>query len=331
MPRSHHHALFAIALAASFLFPLVAAADTLFVSPSSGTYKVGQTFSIRIVVSSPAQAINAVSASLTYPTDKLQVTSISKIGSILNLWVAEPSFSNSSGTISLEGVVPNPGYIGSSGPVLTVNFRVVGTGPATVRYSSGSLLANDGYGTNVLRNKNPGEFTLTAAPAAEPAASYPTPASAQEETPDEGEYTYPTPSKAEEPAAQSQEDNVIAFEVPTFESIYSLIVKILSVAIPLIALVYFLLMTFHRGNQSVRKIRKDLRKDLHSIDRIVEKSFDIIKEDISDSIHMLERARTKRKLTSEEDAIIHRLRQNLVDAEKVIQAEISHAEKDIGD
>ena len=74
-----------------------------------------------------------------------------------------------------------------------------------------------------------------------------------------------------------------------------------------------------------------MRRDLHSIDRIVEKAFDIFREDMSDIIHMLERTRSKRKLTSEENAIIHRLRQNLVDTEKVIQAEISHAEKDVGD
>jgi ABC-type phosphate transport system auxiliary subunit len=82
---------------------------------------------------------------------------------------------------------------------------------------------------------------------------------------------------------------------------------------------------------NIQKLRRDLRKDLHGIDRLVEKSFDILKEDISESINILERARMKRKLTAEEDAIIHRLRQNLVDAEKVIHREVLNAEKDIGD
>lgn len=159
MSRSLRQTLFLLTLLALVLSPLTLKANTLFVSPSSGSYRVGQTFAVRIAVSSPAQAINAVAAVLSFPADRLQVTSISKVGSILNLWVAEPSFSNSSGTVSLEGVVPNPGFIGGSGPVLTVNFRVISQGSATLRYSSGQLLANDGYGTNILKTRNTGEFT----------------------------------------------------------------------------------------------------------------------------------------------------------------------------
>lgn len=311
-------------LLALSLLPQVSHADTLFISPSSGSFKVGQTFSVRISVSSTVQAVNAVSATLSFPNDKLQVTSISKIGSILNLWVEEPSFSNSQGTVSLEGVVPNPGFRGSSGPVVTVNFRVIETGTAEMHFSSGSLLANDGYGTNILRNKGTATFTLLSAPVVEPSAPV-------QETVDQPEPTVdlnvsPPPAKTPTP-----EKKTVAFEVPSFEDIYSFIVKVFSVAIPLVALFYFFIMTFHRGNQSIRKLRKSLRTDLRSIDRLIEKSFDIIKEDMSESIHMLERARTKRRLTAEEDAIIHRLRQNLVDAEKIIHEEVVHAEKDLGD
>jgi hypothetical protein len=322
-----HKTFFILLVVGCFLPSLVSRADTLLISPSSGNYKVGQSFSVRIMVSS-SQAVNAVSAVLAYPTDKLQVTSISKIGSILNLWVEEPSFSNTQGTVSMEGVVPNPGYVGAGGPVVTINFRVIEAGTATLRFSSGSLLANDGYGTNILRNRGTASLSLSPAPMAEPVVAPTTSEIAPEP---EAIINLESVPKVEEKAEEAASEKVITFQAPSPDRVYELVVKFLSLTIPLIALVFFLIHTTKSGVGNLRTLRKNLRKDLHGIDRLVEKSFDLIREDLSDSIHMLERARTKRRLTSEEDAIILRLRQNLVDAEKIIQAEIAHAEKDLGD
>jgi hypothetical protein len=144
--------------------PFYAHADTLYISPSSGSYSAGKTFPIRVLVSSTVQPINAVSGVLSFPQDKLQVVSVSKTDSILTLWVQEPSFSNTQGTVSFEGVVPNPGFTGSSGRVVTINFKVVGQGAAPVRISSGSVLANDGNGTNILKNIGTASFSLGSSP-----------------------------------------------------------------------------------------------------------------------------------------------------------------------
>ena len=144
--------------------PFVASADTLYISPGSGSYSAGKTFTVRVYVSSIAQSINAISGVVSYPQDKLQVVSVSKTDSILTLWTEEPSFSNSSGKISFEGVVPNPGYIGSAGSIVTINFKAVGQGSASVKFDSGSVLANDGSGTNILKNVGSAEFTLGSSP-----------------------------------------------------------------------------------------------------------------------------------------------------------------------
>jgi hypothetical protein len=144
--------------------PFFASADTLYLSPGSGSYSAGKTFTVRVYVSSLAQSINAVSGVVSYPQDKLQVVSVSKTDSILTLWTEEPSFSNSSGKVSFEGVVPNPGYTGSAGSVVTVNFKVVGQGSATVKFDSGSVLANDGSGTNILKNVGSASFSLGSSP-----------------------------------------------------------------------------------------------------------------------------------------------------------------------
>lgn len=143
-----------------FLFaPALASAATLFISPEADSYGAGKSFTVRVRVTS-SQSINAVSGTLVYPTDKLQVTSVSKASSILTLWVADPSYSNAEGKVNFEGVVPNPGFAGTGGLILTVTFRIVGSGNATVSFANASVLANDGNGTNVLDRSTPATYSL---------------------------------------------------------------------------------------------------------------------------------------------------------------------------
>jgi len=160
------HSIFLL-LALSFLFLLFPFssihAATLNFSPLSGTYNVGGTFSVNVTVDSSDQAMNAASGVVSFPWDKLEVVSISKTGSIFSLWPAEPSFSNSAGTVSFEGIVLNPGYTGTSGKILTITFRIRSAGVANVSFSSGSVLANDGTGANILNGLRVAVFTLASA------------------------------------------------------------------------------------------------------------------------------------------------------------------------
>lgn len=133
----------------SGFFSVIQAAN-LSISPASGSYSVGDSFSVNVLVSSPDQSVNAVSGSLIFPADKLQVTSISKVGSVVNFWVQEPTYSNVTGSADFEGVILNPGFTGASGKVVVVNFRAKASGIASISYAAGSILANDGNGTNIL-------------------------------------------------------------------------------------------------------------------------------------------------------------------------------------
>lgn len=123
----------------------------LIISPSSVNTKVGKTFSVDLMVSNNIDAINAASADITFPKDSLQVTSVSKKSSFINLWAEEPTFSNEKGTISLEGVALNPGFNKASGNVLTVTFKAIQAGNVNIAVKSGSVLANDGNATDVLK------------------------------------------------------------------------------------------------------------------------------------------------------------------------------------
>jgi hypothetical protein len=309
----------------SLLIPKSVFADTLFLSPLTGNYSIGETFSVRIMVSSPRQSVNAISGIVSFPTDKLQVTSISKIGSVLSLWVQEPSFSNSHGTVTFEGVVPNPGFNESNGRVLAVNFKVVGSGQADVRLTSGSLLANDGYGTNVLKTLGVASYAL------EQRQELPVTPPAILELEEDAGGAQERPSVIDLNKTVKKPETSLSIELPSWRTVADGLIKFFSVVIPLLALIFFLLHTTKRGVGHMRGARRDLRKDLHSIDRLVEKSFELIKEDTRDVIHILERARMKRRLTAEEEAIVNGLRQTLTEAERIIHQEVIRAEKDLGD
>ena len=98
-----------------FLFSVSSAqAASLYFSPSSGSYIIGERVSVNVYVSSADQAMNAASGVISFPQDKIEVVSLSKTSSIFSLWVQEPSFSNSAGTVNFEGIVLNPGFTGSA-------------------------------------------------------------------------------------------------------------------------------------------------------------------------------------------------------------------------
>lgn len=142
--------------------PLIADAASLSFYPASGSHPVGSSFTVGVYVASSDQAMNAASGVISFPTGMLEVVSVSKSGSIFTIWADEPSYSNGAGTVSFEGLVPNPGFIGSSGKVITITFRVKSVGSPSLRFSSGSALANDGRGTNILTGTGNALFTLGA-------------------------------------------------------------------------------------------------------------------------------------------------------------------------
>ncbi len=143
---------FIFTLGVFFFSPVISYAADLGFSPSTLSRTVGSTFTISAYVSSPSAAINAASGVVSFPVNLLEVVSVSKASSIINLWVQDPSFSNAQGTVNFEGIALNPGFTGSQGVVVSITFRAKSAGNALVKFSSGSVLANDGVGTNVLKN-----------------------------------------------------------------------------------------------------------------------------------------------------------------------------------
>ncbi len=141
--------------------------SALGMSPSAGTYPLNTTFSVSIKLNSGDQAINSTDGSLIFDNTKLEVVNIGTANSILSFWFpAEPTFSNQAGTINFSGGLPSPGFKGSNATLLTINFKAKAVGDAQLSFTSGSILANDGKGSNILTSMGSASFKIV--PATEP-------------------------------------------------------------------------------------------------------------------------------------------------------------------
>lgn len=158
-----------LACFASFLVtPQVILAASLQAAPGTGVYQINTTFTVRVAVNSDGQSINAAEGTLKFNPAELSVVSVNRSTSVFNLWVTEPTFSNSAGTVTFSGGSPT-GYTGNGGTVFTVTFKALTAGTSKLTFTNGAVLANDGRGTNVLSAMNGGTYTISAV-ANEPAA-----------------------------------------------------------------------------------------------------------------------------------------------------------------
>jgi len=135
-----------------FIFASEAKAAKIFLTPSSGSFLVGSTFNLSVVLDTQGLEVNAVRADLDFPSDKLQIVSPSSGKSFISIWLEQPSYSNQQGRVSFAGGMPE-GINTSSGVITTITFRVVKSGEAVIKVlPSSSALAHDGRGTEILEN-----------------------------------------------------------------------------------------------------------------------------------------------------------------------------------
>ena len=175
-------ALFLLIFLLLFAVPVTFAQEgaSLFIEPQAGTFKVGSTFSVSVFINTSGKPVNAIEADLKFDHNKLQVVSLTTQTSLFKIWVEEPTYSNSQGTINLKGGVPSPGITTSKGKVVTITFRAKSTGSAPITFTDKSqLLANDGLGTDILVAKTGANVELVLPPPAEPVIASPTPQSDQ--------------------------------------------------------------------------------------------------------------------------------------------------------
>ena len=144
-------------------------------SPASGSFILGSTFDVSLIINTEGVPINTIEAELTFPPDKLQIANPSLGKSIVQIWASPPTFSNQEGRIYFIGGIPTPGINTSEGIVQSFTFRVVSPGEAKISFGKNtSVLANDGLGTKVLKQTSPASFRLILPPAQGPDVFSPT-------------------------------------------------------------------------------------------------------------------------------------------------------------
>lgn len=152
-------ALFALAI------PSMAEAADITFSPTSISYPLGEEFSIKITIDAGTSSVNASDGDIEFDPEFLSVANVSKDGSAFSLWTADPTFSNSNGTISYSGGTPNA-FSGSKN-ILTITLKGKKLGTTVVRAVKGQVLAADGKGTDVFAKGGQAEITITEAAAKE--------------------------------------------------------------------------------------------------------------------------------------------------------------------
>jgi hypothetical protein len=142
-----------------FTFGNVLAAD-ISPSPSSQIVEEGRSFVVSVELNNNSTSVNGLTAKMMYPSDLLKAVSISKSGSVVEMWPQEPDIRSEIGAIPFEGIILNPGFSGSNGLIYKVTFLPLAKGTARVYFSSGNVFANDGEATDVLSSLGSATYTI---------------------------------------------------------------------------------------------------------------------------------------------------------------------------
>lgn len=155
-------------LASFSFFSYSASAAVLSISPSTGSFVVGSTFTASVFLNTEGQTVNTVGVKLLYPPDRLQLVSPTTGNSIITLWTVNPVYNNKQGEVTLQGGIPN-GLKVENGLISNLVFRVTSVGTAYLKFGdSSSVLLNDGQGTEALHQLNAAVFSLVLPPPAGP-------------------------------------------------------------------------------------------------------------------------------------------------------------------
>ncbi|MFI3156051.1 MAG: cohesin domain-containing protein [Methylococcaceae bacterium] len=137
-------------------------AATFNLSADPSTLGVGDTATVTLTIDTEGVPVNAAEATIQYPKDLLEAVDADKSDSLFNFWVQEPTFSNTTGTLTFLGGATN-GFNGASLRIARFHFKVKAEGVASIVFTGGTITASDGNGTNVLTSMNGATITGTSA------------------------------------------------------------------------------------------------------------------------------------------------------------------------
>jgi len=134
----------------------------LYLSPKEGHYKVGDEFTVDVLINTVGSNVVASAAYLSYDKSKIEALSIDVTGSVFNM-TAEKEINANDGKIKITLGKPTPGIVtfrGNAVRMATIHFKAIGaTYPKTDNiyfdFTKGSslystVIIDDKKGTNIL-------------------------------------------------------------------------------------------------------------------------------------------------------------------------------------
>lgn len=104
--------------------------------------------------------INAVGATITFPPEIIEIVSISKAHSFLDLWTEDTVIREDKGEVRFSGGTIRPGGMVGTGTVLTLTVRAKKTGDAQIAFKDVNVYSSDGTGTEIESQIRPIVYSI---------------------------------------------------------------------------------------------------------------------------------------------------------------------------
>lgn len=131
-----------------FTIPKIASAAVFGFSPNTTKITPLDNFSVQVFANTSGVAVNAVSGVVSFQSNMIEPTSL-VVSDTITSWINESPVVGEN-TISFEGITFDPGFSGSNKLLFTVFFKAKRAGISQIKLTEGSILKNDGFGTNIL-------------------------------------------------------------------------------------------------------------------------------------------------------------------------------------
>ncbi len=123
-----------------------------FIPHASTTPAVGSVSEIDLRINTKTP-VNAISATILYPQDRIEVVGISKADSFLDLWTEDTTIKESAGEVHFSGGTTNKTGLSGMGTIVTLSVRFKKGGTSELSLKDVIVLAADGKGTEVPSQK----------------------------------------------------------------------------------------------------------------------------------------------------------------------------------
>jgi len=155
------HGVIVFALLASSALNFNGGTTTVFFMPQgSAKIPVGQSTSVDININTET-AVNAVGATVKYPPDMVQIVSISKEKTFLDLWTEDTAIREDDGEIHFSGGTLKPGGLKGTGTILTISLKALKPGTVHIFFKDAEIYAHNGTGLVVDRDTRSISYEVT--------------------------------------------------------------------------------------------------------------------------------------------------------------------------